>query len=151
MCDNTITKEDNNSNPDLNLNEQSKNDENKENIPTGKKHIILKIKKYNSGFSGNLVMEAMKKASKFIADNERIQKEYSGVGLNNNEPASEKNNNEPASEKNNNLNYKTTVNEDKHTLSLNTIPLQKKFLLGAKAVLPGDNQELLEKLKNRKV
>lgn len=107
-----------------------------------KKHIILKLKKYNSGFSGNLAMEAMKKASKIIADKERIYKEYSGVGLSNMEPVSEQNNH---------LNYDTTDNVDENPPSLNTIPLQKKFLLGAKAVLPGNNQELLEKLKARKI
>ncbi|ETB58913.1 hypothetical protein YYC_03668 [Plasmodium yoelii 17X] len=149
MCDNTITEEDNNNNnPDLSLNEHDENEENKENdendesTPTGKKHIILKLKKYNSGFSGNLAMEAMKKASKIIADKERIYKEYSGVGLSNMEPVSEQNNH---------LNYDTTDNVDENPPSLNTIPLQKKFLLGAKAVLPGNNQELLEKLKARKI
>ncbi|CAD2087059.1 conserved Plasmodium protein, unknown function [Plasmodium vinckei brucechwatti] len=142
MCDNTVAEEENNNNADLQLNEQNESDENKENTTTGKDHIIMKLKKYNSGFSGNIAMEAVRKASKIIADKERIQKVYSGIGLKNPKQASEQNNH---------MSYDATVNIDNDTPSLNTIPSQKKFLLGAKAVLPGNNQELLEKLKSRKI
>ncbi|SCM03046.1 conserved Plasmodium protein, unknown function [Plasmodium chabaudi adami] len=141
MCDNTVTEEENNNNTDLHLNDQNESDENMENTTTGKEHIIMKLKKYSSGFSGDIAMEAVKKASKIIAEKERIQKVYSGMGLNNPNQAAEQNNH---------LDYDATDNVEYNTPSFNTTPSQKKFLLGAKAVLPGNNQELLEKLKSRK-
>ncbi|KEG01270.1 hypothetical protein YYE_03858 [Plasmodium vinckei vinckei] len=118
MCDNTVADEENN-NTDLQLNKQNESDENKEeNTTTGKNHIMMRIKKYSSGFSGDIAMEAVRRASKIIAEKERIQKVYSGVGLKNPKQASEQNDH---------LNYDTTVDVDDNTPSLNTTPSQKKL------------------------
>ncbi|SPJ10696.1 conserved Plasmodium protein, unknown function [Plasmodium sp. DRC-Itaito] len=106
--------------------------------------------KKKSLLAEHIAKEAKKKASVIIIKNERLQKVYKGRGVNDNENISE--NTEKAvqeneikipiiqSEMDNNDQENSTQNEPK-----------KKFLIGAKPILPTCNDELLEKLKQRRV
>ncbi|SBS81573.1 conserved Plasmodium protein, unknown function [Plasmodium ovale curtisi] len=111
--------------------------------PLWKEEIVTSsIKKNKNAFAGHIALEAVAKASKFISKNERIQKEYSGVGLNNEKSFDEGDNKHMDSQGVHFIDKVENVTE---------IQPKKKFLLGAKPVLPGIDKELLEKLKSRKV
>ncbi|SBT32903.1 conserved Plasmodium protein, unknown function [Plasmodium ovale wallikeri] len=110
--------------------------ERKEEIVTGS------VKKNKNAFAGHIALEAVAKASRFISKNERIQKEYSGVGLNNEKSFDEGDNKHMDSQGVHFIDGVENVTE---------LQPKKKFLLGAKPILPGIDKELLEKLKSRKV
>ncbi|KJP86656.1 hypothetical protein AK88_03663 [Plasmodium fragile] len=96
-----------------------------------------KTKKSVNGFAANIAMEALAKASTFISKNERVQKEYSGVGLNNEED------NEKSQEG-------LDVNGHTSRPSGAQIGPNRNFLHGAHSIMPGTDKELQEKLKSRR-
>ncbi|SOV79874.1 conserved Plasmodium protein, unknown function [Plasmodium reichenowi] len=116
----------------------------------GEESSYMSEMKKKSLLAEHIAKEAKKKASVIIIKNERLQKVYKGRGVNDNENTSE--NTEKMvegneikipiiqSEMDNNDQENSTQNEPK-----------KKFLIGAKPILPTCNEELLEKLKQRRV
>ncbi|CZT98541.1 hypothetical protein PFHG_05002 [Plasmodium falciparum HB3] len=116
----------------------------------GEESSYMSEMKKKSLLAEHIAKEAKKKASVIIMKNERLQKVYKGRGVNDNENISE--NTEKMvegneiktpiiqSEMDNNDQENSTQNEPK-----------KKFLIGAKPILPTCNEELLEKLKQRRV
>ncbi|KMZ87641.1 hypothetical protein PVBG_03742 [Plasmodium vivax Brazil I] len=90
---------------------------------------IKKMSKPVNGFAASIAMEALAKASTFISKNERVHKEYSGVGLNN-------------AEDNRDSRERLDVNgHAAHTVMFS--------LHGAHSIMAGTDKELQEKLKNR--
>ncbi|CAG9481636.1 unnamed protein product [Plasmodium vivax] len=97
---------------------------------------IKKMSKPVNGFAASIAMEALAKASTFISKNERVHKEYSGVGLNN-------------AEDNRDSRERLDLNgHAAHTGGAKIGP-NKNFLHGAHSIMPGTDKELQEKLKNR--
>ncbi|EUD66199.1 hypothetical protein C922_03394 [Plasmodium inui San Antonio 1] len=90
-----------------------------------------------NGFAANIAMEALAKASAFISKNERIHKEYSGVGLN-----------DP--EDNQNSWERPDVNGNTVSPGGVKIGPSRNVLQGAHFIMPGTDKELQEKLKNRR-
>ncbi|ANQ07141.1 Uncharacterized protein PCOAH_00014180 [Plasmodium coatneyi] len=95
-----------------------------------------KMNKPMNGFAANIAMEALAKASKFISKNERVQKEYSGVGLNDEEDKDSRE-------------HLDVNGHNAHAGGAKVGP-NKNFLHGAHPILPGIDKELQEKLKNRR-
>ncbi|CAA9987180.1 conserved Plasmodium protein, unknown function [Plasmodium knowlesi strain H] len=96
-----------------------------------------KMNMLGNGFAAHIAMEALAKASRFISKNERIQKEYSGMGLKNEED------NEDSAD------HLDAKGHNAHAGGAKIGP-NKNLLPGAHPVMPGMDKELQEKLKNRR-
>ncbi|CRG97299.1 conserved Plasmodium protein, unknown function [Plasmodium gallinaceum] len=141
------------SNKDINSNLivcEEKNENNMESqVLNSRKEMpsIANLKENANIFAEHIAKQAKMKASEFISKNDRVQQEFSGIGMNTNQQNSMENNY---------INIKDEYviindSEDENQENLNEKQRKKKILIGAKPVMPTGDKELLEKLKQRRI
>ncbi|SOV23009.1 conserved Plasmodium protein, unknown function [Plasmodium sp. DRC-Itaito] len=116
----------------------------------GEESSYMSELKKKSLLAEHIAKEAKKKASVIIMKNERLQKVYKGRGVNDNINSFENTEkNVEGNEIKTPIIQGETDNNDQENSTQNEP--KKKFLIGAKPILPTCNDELLEKLKQRRV
>ncbi|CRG99147.1 conserved Plasmodium protein, unknown function [Plasmodium relictum] len=128
--------------------EQNKNDIESQVLKSKEMSPLTNIKESANLFAEHIAKEAKIKATEIISKNDRVQQEYSGIGLNTNQQNSYENCIH-INKDYDYLNNSEDNNENEEILTENHP--KKKILIGAKAVIPTGDKELLEKLKQRKI
>lgn len=127
-------------------NEQLEDEKQSPESPPNKKPIMNPNKGLGN-LAENIAKEATKIAERMITKNERVAREFSGVGVRVQE---ETNNTEEAEEEVNNANYVYVDECPNGSEGSPNHKNKKKMLFGAKAIIPMNNTELMEKLKQRR-
>ncbi|GAW79986.1 conserved Plasmodium protein, unknown function [Plasmodium gonderi] len=101
---------------------------------------MSKMYKLENTVAQCIAREALEKASKIISKNERVQKEYNGIGLNNGDEGCD------SRER-----LDTYWKGERMNCAQSETDTQPKWncLHGAQPIMLGNNKELLEKLKSR--